>query len=106
VSTQQLRAHARVAPVKKSMKPSVHELLLCRIEREKELAPALPTSTPLPRLVHLIQAAKHLGRSPWTLRHMIARGEVTYHRQGRRVYLTESEIARLAGAHIPATKAA
>jgi hypothetical protein len=59
------------------------------------------------KLNSIDDAAKALGGiSPWTLRKHIARGTVRVVRLGKRVFIAETELARLATEGLPSLKAA
>jgi hypothetical protein len=94
---------ARPAP--KNKKPCVADLLRARMEREQKLNAKTPAPPLTENLFPITAAAKKLGRSVWTLRHMASEGRLNYRRGGRRMFITESEIARLAGKEVLAVNA-
>lgn len=87
-------------------KPTVADLLRARIAREQKLSPKAPTLPLTEKLSHINVAAARLGMSVWTLRHYACTGRLNYRRIGRRLFVTESEIARLAGNEVQAVNAA
>jgi hypothetical protein len=88
-------------------KPTVADLLAARIAREQRLVPKTTTAPVVTeRLIHIGIAAERLGVSVWTLRHWACEARLNYRRVGRRIFVTESEIARLAGPVVTAVNAA
>jgi hypothetical protein len=87
-------------------KPTVADRLRARMEREARLNAKVPPTPLTEKLLNINASAQAIGVSPWTLRHWLAEGRLNYRRIGRRVYLTESEITRLAGSEFQAVNAA
>jgi len=84
---------------------TVADRLRARMEREARLSAKTPPAPLTEKLFNISAAAERLGLSPWTLRHWLAEGKLNYRRISRRVYLTESEIARLSGVAVAAVAA-
>ena len=89
-------------------KPTVADRLRARMDRERQLSAKTPPR-PLNEKLFPLTAAPEQGApyAVWTLRHMAASGRLNYRRIGRRLFITESEIARLrCGAEVRAVNAA
>lgn len=97
--------HVRVSR-RAPKKPCVAELLAARIQRERALAAKMPAPSLTEKLFPLTAAASRLGLSVWTLRHWAVEGRLNYRRLGRRLFITEAEISRIAGAEIRSVNAA
>ncbi len=87
-------------------KPTVADLLRARMERERKVSAKTPAPALTEKLSHINAAAALLGLSVWTLRHWACTGQLNYRRIGRRLYVSQSEIARLAGGEVQAVNAA
>jgi hypothetical protein len=87
-------------------KPTVADLLARRMERERRLNAKAPPAALNEKLFPITTAAPRLGISVWLLRHMASDGRLNYRRIGRRIFISESEIARLAGSELKAVNAA
>jgi hypothetical protein len=96
----------RVRASKRAKKPCVADLLRVRMEREQKLNAKTPATPLTEKLSPITAAAIRLGVSVWTLRHYAGAGKLNYRRLGRRMFISESEIARLAGNEVQAVKAA
>lgn len=92
--------------VRAPKKPCVADLLALRMEREARLFAKSPATPLTEKLSPITAAAGRLGLSVWTLRHHASSGKLNYRRIGRRLYISESEIARLAGGEVQAVNAA
>src|ERR1700739_3452670 len=69
-----------------------------RIARRLKLEAKTVSSAPVTeKHFHIKDAARILGVSVWTLRHRMSRGELRYRRIGMRVFISQSELNRLAG---------
>ena len=86
-------------------KPTVADLLRAKMERERKLCAKAPVVPPTEKLTPITKATPRVGYSVWALRHMAADGRLNYRRIGRRIFITESEIARLAGSELQAVNA-
>jgi hypothetical protein len=90
----------------KKQKSTVADLLRARMERERKLCAKVPAPPLTEKLNSIVAAAARLGLSVWTLRHWSCTGQLNYRRIGRRMFVSESEIARLAGNEVQAVNVA
>jgi hypothetical protein len=98
---------ARRSSITKNTKLCVADLLRARMEREQKLNAKRPATPLTEKLTPITAVARdRVGISVWTLRHMASEGRLNYRRIGRRLFISESEIARIAGNEVLAVNAA
>jgi excisionase family DNA binding protein len=63
------------------------EVLADRLARKLNTLPSLSCARTGPRLLNLVDAARHLGRTKASVQHLVANGSLPTVRSGRRVFL-------------------